>query len=219
MTVNNFSKDIKRHEEVEFLKRIKDLEEQETTRRLTGVKAINEDFKYYNEKIQRENQMKKVEAERIRQADSYNHFPFVSGEVIEKHRAQLGAQLKNDLQSYLDFQSKKTRFPKMASTSYDSPSVVDSMNFSGGQSLLSSKRRQMKQLFDSDYVRPEENYRVKQDSDPYKKAALTGALKRYEDDLKKQKSVFDVHERDHYKKIDGDQLALQAEKDEKMNKQ
>jgi hypothetical protein len=30
-------------------------------------------------------------------ADKYNYFPFVSGDLIEKHRASLGAQLKNDL--------------------------------------------------------------------------------------------------------------------------
>ena len=35
--------------------------------------------------------------------ESYVHFPFVSGEMIEKHRKVLGAQLKNDLQSYLDY--------------------------------------------------------------------------------------------------------------------
>ena len=29
--------------------------------------------------------------------DKYNYFPFVSGELIEKHRAHLGVQLKNDL--------------------------------------------------------------------------------------------------------------------------
>jgi hypothetical protein len=36
--------------------------------------------------------------------DKYNYFPFVSGDLIEKHRASLGAQLKNDLQSYMDYQ-------------------------------------------------------------------------------------------------------------------
>ena len=38
--------------------------------------------------------------------DKYNYFPFVSGDLIEKHRASLGAQLKNDLQSYMDYQKK-----------------------------------------------------------------------------------------------------------------
>ena len=42
-------------------------------------------------------------SEAARRADKYNYFPFVSGELIEKHRATLGAQLKNDLQSYLDY--------------------------------------------------------------------------------------------------------------------
>lgn len=41
--------------------------------------------------------------EAAKRQDKYNYFPFVSGELIEKHRATLGAQLKNDLQSYLDY--------------------------------------------------------------------------------------------------------------------
>ena len=41
----------------------------------------------------------------------------------------------------------------------------------------------VKALFDSAYVKPEHNYRVIQDSNPVKKAALNLALNRYEKDL------------------------------------
>lgn len=39
-------------------------------------------------------------------------------------------------------------------------------------------------MFDSEYVKPIENSRVIQDSDPCKTAAYNEALKRYEDGLK-----------------------------------
>lgn len=34
---------------------------------------------------------RKAFAEEVKKADRYNYFPFISGELIEKHRAQLGA--------------------------------------------------------------------------------------------------------------------------------
>ena len=62
-----------------------------------GKAAINNDFVYYNGKIQLENNEKKQKQAADKNVEKYNHFPFVSGDVIEKHRASLGAQLKNDL--------------------------------------------------------------------------------------------------------------------------
>lgn len=47
-----------------------------------------------------------------------------------------------------------------------------------------SKSKALKELCDSDYVRPEDNFRVLQDTNPYKNAALKDALKRYEESLK-----------------------------------
>ena len=39
-------------------------------------------------------------------------FPYTSGEQIEKHRASLGAQLKNDLQSYLTYQKTQSNYKR-----------------------------------------------------------------------------------------------------------
>ena len=47
----------------------------------------------------------------------------------------------------------------------------------------------MKNIFDSEYVRPDQNPRVLKDSDVKKSAALDEALKRYEDSLKKDMAV------------------------------
>ena len=54
---------------------------------------------------------------------------------------------------------------------------------SGG--LTATRSRAVKQLFDSEYVKPSENFRVMQDSNPLKSAALKEALNRYEENLKK----------------------------------
>jgi hypothetical protein len=42
--------------------------------------------------------MEKAEANK----EKYEYFPFVQGEILEKHRNQLGEVLKKDLQSYLN---------------------------------------------------------------------------------------------------------------------
>lgn len=77
----------------------------------------------------------------------------------------------------------------------------------------------MKQLFDSDYVKPQDNTRVMQDSHPIKSAALKEALKRYEDNLKKESGHEGVHLNDHKYKIEFDQNQINQEKETKINKQ
>jgi hypothetical protein len=57
----------------------------------------------------------------------------------------------------------------------------------GGMS--NNRSRAVKQLFDSEYVKPEENFRVLQDNNPLKSAALKEALTRYEQSLKKENVV------------------------------
>ena len=86
------------------------MEDLERHRYLSGRKAINTDFVSSNGAMVQANIARKVFAEEAKKADRYNYFPFISGDLIEKHRAQLGAQLKNDLQSYLDY-SKVTKSP------------------------------------------------------------------------------------------------------------
>ena len=77
----------------------------------------------------------------------------------------------------------------------------------------------MKQLFDSEYVKPEENFRVIQDSNPTKSAALKEALNRYEESLKKESKILGYHLKDHKKKIEQDESEIHREKEVKVNKQ
>ena len=55
--------------------------------------------------------------------------------------------------------------------------------------LLNYPRPVMKPIFDSDYVKPEENSRVVQDDSVRKSLAFAAALKRFEDTLVHEKDV------------------------------
>ena len=139
----------------------------------------------------------KVYQEEAKKADRYNYFPFISGDLIEKHRAQLGAQLKNDLQSYLDYKSPispKSQSGHHLAQSYDARSLnALSQVGVGPTGSTIGKKRAVKHLFDSDYVRPEDNFRVLQDDNPLKAAAFKDALSRYENDLKRKNDGYDKY--------------------------
>lgn len=99
--------------------------------------------------------------EAAKRADKYNYFPFVSGELIEKHRATLGAQLKNDLQSYLDYSKNSQARNTSGAGSFQDGASVKSFLKTGPPSHYSQTRaRAVKELFDSDYVKPSDNFRV-----------------------------------------------------------
>lgn len=55
--------------------------------------------------------------------------------------------------------------------------------------LLDPRARPMKPIFDSDYVKPDENYRVLQDDSIKKSSAFDAALRRYEETLRQENNV------------------------------
>jgi len=83
----------------------------------------------------------------------------------------------------------------------------------------SNRSRAVKQLFDSEYVKPEDNFRVYQDNNPTKSAAMKNALQRYEDTLKGDNRVLGGHMQEHRNKIKFDDDEVQREKQMKSNKQ
>lgn len=54
---------------------------------------------------------------------------------------------------------------------------------------MNSRARPMKPIFDSDYVKPDENFRVLQDDSVRKSLAFASALKRYEATLRQENSA------------------------------
>lgn len=59
----------------------------------------------------------------------------------------------------------------------------------------------VKHLFDSSYVRPQDNYRVVQDNNPVKAAAISEAQKRYEAELAFKAEIHARNMAIHSKKI------------------
>jgi hypothetical protein len=78
---------MKKHAEREFLSKIREMEDLERNRYMSGRKAINHDFVNSNSMMMQANIAKKVYQAEAKRADRYNYFPFVSGDLIEKHRA------------------------------------------------------------------------------------------------------------------------------------
>jgi hypothetical protein len=87
------------------------------------------------------------------------------------------------------------------------------------QSSYGTGRKMVKALFDSAYVKPEHNFRVIQDSNPVKKAALNAALSRYEQDLAVKNHLHERSMAHHKEKIAKDLEALSEEMHAKKLKQ
>lgn len=101
-------KEIKRKQDRDFLEHIKNLEQLEQARIRNGLEAMRKEQNEANEKMVQDNKAQKDIQQQARHAEDFQHFPFVSGELIEKHRASLGAQLKNDMQNYLTYARGKS---------------------------------------------------------------------------------------------------------------
>jgi homoserine acetyltransferase len=183
---------IRLKEEMEFLNQIKEMEELDNFRRIANIKAINQDFVNSNANLQQEKANQRVSDFQSTKRERNTYFPFVSGDILEKHRANLSLMQKNDFQNYLNYKKEKelqrsnkgSPFSMTAKTEMYDP--TEQSNFDATLTSVRRKPRMLKQLFDSEYVKPSENFRVIQDTDPRKHAVYNEALKRYEEQLKQQ---------------------------------
>ena len=97
--------------------------------------------------------------------------------------------MRNDLQNYLASKEreseKKSENVNGSTISPDSRAGGDYFDNRSTKSTLCgvSRSRVIKHIFDSDYVKPEENYRVYKESHPKRSAVLKDALDRYEAQL------------------------------------
>ena len=62
----------------------------------------------------------------------------------------------------------------------------------------------LKNLFDSDYVKPEDNFRVFKDDNPLRMSAHNAALARYEKQLRDQKNEEKEQMKFHHQVVDKD---------------
>ena len=90
--------------------------------------------------------------------DKYNYFPFVGQEMVEKNRERMSDQLKSDLESYMDYNQKMIRSSKPGDFgTYDTKSQISK---GASEAYARQQVRTVKNLFDSAYLKPEDNYRV-----------------------------------------------------------
>ena len=89
----------------------------------------------------------------MKKKDKYNYFPFVSGDLIEKHRANLGAQLKNDLQSFMDYQKKNSSI----STHRNKSSKGTSVNVGGAPYAQSYDAHSVRSFYQTGAGNPSSN--------------------------------------------------------------
>jgi len=68
-------------------------------------------------------------------------------------------------------------------------------------SIINQKFRPLKQLYDSDYVKPDQNDKVFQETHPWRKATFTNALSRFEQELKQRNEIQASNINDYNNKI------------------
>ena len=76
----------------------------------------------------------------------------------------------------------------------------------------------VKSLFDSCYVKPEQNSKVMQDNHPLKQKALKEALSRYETQVESQKQANNEIVKKHFERIELDQKVWRQQQDTKKAK-
>jgi hypothetical protein len=103
--------------------------------------------------------------------------------------------------------------------SNDAGSVKSFLKTGPPSQYSSNRARAVKELFDSDYVKPTDNYRVFQDNNPLKNAAHKEALDRFESKLKRESNLATHHLSDHQRRIHFDVNEKEREVEEKVNKQ
>ena len=117
----------------------------------------------------------------------------------------MSQQLKSELESYMDYNQKMLRtttkeYGNFHSETRSQPSVGKN----SADAYMKQNVRTVKNLYDSAYVKPEDNYRVIQDNNPVKQATINEALSRYENDLKLKNKMHDMHLTQQKSKIEFD---------------
>lgn len=108
------------------------------------------------------------------------YFPFIGSEKVEQRRVEMNDQLRNDLKSFMNYKrNQRTRQSSTLGWTHDKISNIRSED-SVKDAYYKNSNKAVKHLYDSSYMKPNENYRVVQDDNPVKAAIMDQALKRHE---------------------------------------
>jgi len=164
--------------------------------------------------------------------DKLDYFPFVSGQIIEDHQKSLNIQLRADMKSYIhskaaaEGQRKRTIGNDGHSVSSaviqrpyagfngGNPSPSQVSGYSNAESRLTRSVAptvsSLKNISDSKYMKPSENFRVIQENDPVRQKVFQEALNRHKEQKNREIALDQLvdrqaHERANNKKTtDGD---------------
>lgn len=206
-------KDTRLKEERDTLVRVKKEIEAQDAMKMRSSEVLKNEFLFFNDQKQLDNKLRYELHKTSNNAEKYDHFPFVSGEMLDQHRAGLGVELRADLKNYMIAKSKGQVFssnkggvrysPGRSNKSGESWTGSDMRNMS--DILLRSQvttSSHMKALNDSCYVVPEKNHRVVQDNDPVKAQAVKAALNNYENQVCHNQKLNEKFMRSHYGTIE-----------------
>lgn len=211
LDVAGLAKSQKLSQHQEFLENVRKLDDLEQQKKFYNRKALYEDFKGANDKIIQQKAALRELQSRQKRSDRYSHFPFVGEETVHKHREKITEQLRTELEGYMDHKQQeirsKTRGP--ASSNQDARSQVSA---AASEAYVRSQRRTVKNLYDSAYIKPEDNFRVIQDNNPVKSATINEALLRYEQDIKLKNQLHHIHLAQLGAKVQHDEEEAQRER-------
>ena len=196
MDGRKFDREAKIKEERAALQAVKDQLEKQDALKMRSSDILKNEFLFFNDQKQLDNQLKKQEMKKQRQEDKYDHFPFVSGEMLDQHREGLGVELRADLKNYM-IAKAQGNLASSGKGSHHNRYSPERSNKSGSSWVASdvmirSDRLErnapvttsvVKSLNDSCYVVPEKNHRVFQDNNPVKSQAFKAALDKYEQEV------------------------------------
>ena len=178
--------------------------------------VLKNEFLFFNDQKQLDNKLRKGHEKNVKQGEKYDHFPFVSGEMLDQHRKGLGVELRADLKNYMIAKSQGlVGNPARSGTRYSpsKSSQISNASFTGTEmsgfrsnrlernQQVTAQSSQMKPLNDSCYVVPEKNHRVIQDTNPVKQRAQKLAHDQYESQVSRMASENEKFMRSHYNTI------------------
>ena len=148
-----------------------------------------------------------------------SYFPFIGSEKIEQKRIEMNDQLKTDLKSFMNYKrSQRTRQSSQMGWTHDKISNIRSED-SVKDAYYKNSNKAVKHLYDSSYMKPNENYRVVQDDNPVKAAIMDQALKRHEQEMEMNTNFHNQNLNLHYHKVNSDFADFERERMAKRQRQ
>jgi len=99
----SMAREAKQAQHRDFLSQVDKLHEQERRKQEFSKRVLLDDFNSNNAKMIADRRDLSAQGQKARRAERYNYFPFIGQEMVEMNRANLSNQLKQDLQSFMNY--------------------------------------------------------------------------------------------------------------------